>query len=156
MRSRWWRRAAGGAAAFAALEVLLQLTGTDPDPLRLALLVAIGVGVLGLVRDALAVGTVSGDVDVETRSGRPGGDPRLSLYVNLLEAHRVARSHDPAVRDRLGGLADQVLRQRYGVPRADPRASELLGPELVAVLDGPARRLTPAEIDRCLTRIEEL
>ena len=42
------------------------------------------------------------------------------------------------------------------VRRADPRATELLGAELAAVLDGPARRLAPAEIDRYLTRIEEL
>jgi hypothetical protein len=42
------------------------------------------------------------------------------------------------------------------VRRDDPRAAELLGPELVAVLTGPVRRLSPADIDRCLTRIEEL
>lgn len=156
MRGRWGRRVAGGVAAFVALEVVLVVAGTDPDPVRLALLVAVGVGVLGLVRDALVDGGVSWHVDVEAPSVRGTGDPRLSFYVNLLEAHRSARTDDTAVRDRLGGLADQVLRQRYGVPRTDPRATDLLGPELVAVLDGPARKLNPAEIDRYLTRIEEL
>jgi hypothetical protein len=155
-RSRWWRRFGGGIVVFAALEAILLLTETDPDPLRLALLVATCVGVFGLTVDALSDATVSWDVTVEQPSVRTSGDPRLSFYVNLLDAHRSARAHDTALRDRLGGLADQVLRQRHGVARDDPRAAELLGPELAAVLDAPARRLAPAEIDRYLTRIEEL
>ncbi len=155
-RSRWWRRAAGGVVIFAALEAVLLLTETDPDPLRLALLVATCVGVAGLTVDALSDATVSWDVTIEQPSVRTSGDSRLSLYVNLLDAHRAAKTHDTALRDRIGMLADQVLRQRYGVARDDPRAVELLGPELAAVLTGPARRLAPAEIDRYLTRIEEL
>ena len=153
---RWWRRLAGGLVTFAVLYVALALAETDPDPVRLALLVAISAGVLGLVLDALADGSPSWDVPVDRPSGRDTGDPRLSRYVNLLEAHLSARSQDATVRDRLGLLADQVLRQRYGVPRDDPRAAELLGPDLVAVLTQPPRRLEPAEIDRCLTLIEEL
>jgi hypothetical protein len=153
---RWWHRLAGGVVAFVVLYVALVLAETDPDPLRLALLVAIAAGVLGLVLDALEDGSPSWDVPVERPSGRDTGDPRLGLYVNLLEAHLSARSRDATLRHRLGVLADQVLRQRYGVPRDDPRAAELLGPDLVAVLTGPDRRLEPAEIDRCLTRIEEL
>lgn len=155
-RGRWGRRVAGGVVAFAVLELLLLFLDTDPDPVRLALLVATGVAVLGLIRDAVTDGAVSWDVDVERPSVRTSGDPRLSFYANLLEAHGSARSHDTALRDRLAGLADQVLRQRYGVPRDDPRAAELLGPELAAALDGPARRFSPTEIDRYLTRIEEL
>jgi hypothetical protein len=155
-RARWWRRLAGGLAAFAVLEVVLVLADTDPDAVRLALLVAICVCVLGLVPDALGETTPSWEVEVERSSGRDTGDPRLGRYVNLLEAHLSARSHDTALRHRLDVLADQVLRQRYGVSRDDPRAAELLGPELVDVLTGPTRRLAPAEIDRCLTRIEEL
>ncbi len=77
-------------------------------------------------------------------------------YVALLESHRSSRLPDHALRDRLVVLTDQVLRQRYGLRRDDPAVAELLGPELTAVLTGPARRLEPAEIDRCLTRIEEL
>jgi hypothetical protein len=154
--SRWVRRLVGGVVAFVALYVALALARTDPDAVRLALLVAICVGVLGLVLDALSDGSPSWEVPVERPTGRDTGDPRLGRYVNLLEAHLSARSLDATLRDRLGVLADQVLRQRYGVSRDDPRAVELLGPELVAVLTGPARRLGPPEIDRCLTRIEEL
>jgi hypothetical protein len=153
---RWTRRTAGGLVAFAVLEVSLVLTDTDPDAVRLALLVAICVGVLGLVLDALSDGSPSWEVVVEQPSARATGDPRLGRYLNVLEAHLSARLRDTTLRDRLGVLAYQVMQQRYGVGRDDPRAAELLGPELVAVLTGPARRLEPAEIDRCLTRIEEL
>jgi hypothetical protein len=156
VRRRWWRRAAAGAALFAALETGLALAGAGPDPVRLALLVTAGVAVLGLALDALSDPAPAWDMEVERPSTRAGGDQRLGLYVNLIEAHLAARSDDASVRDRLGALADQVLRQRHGVPRGDARAAELLGPELTAVLTGPVRRLSPADIDRCLTRIEEL
>ena len=153
---RWWRRLAGGLAVFSVLEVILVLADLDPDPVRLALLVATCVGVLGLVLDALADGGPSWVVEVEQPTARETSDSRFAHYVAMLEAHLSARSHDVVVRDRLGVLADHVLRQRYGVRHDDPRAPDLLGPELTAVLSGPARRLEPAEIDRCLTRIEEL
>lgn len=155
-KNRWLRRLAGGAAAYVVLGVALELAETDPDPVRLALLVATCVGVLGLIFDALGDGSASWEVVLEQPSVRTSGDPRLARYVSLLEAHRAARSQDTALRDRLAALADQVLRQRHGVARDDPQAAELLGPELTAVLDGEPRRLQPAEIDRYLTRIEEL
>jgi hypothetical protein len=154
--SRWWRRAGAGVLTFVVLEVVLVLADTGPDAVRLALLVATCVGVLGLVLDTLSEGGPSWTVEVERPSVREGGDPRLSRYVNLIEAHLTARSADGALRDRLATLTDQVLRQRYGVHRADPRGETLVGPDLAAVLDGPVRRLSPADIDHCLTRIEEL
>lgn len=154
--NRWLRRLGAGAAAFVVLEVFLVALQTDPDPARLALLVATCVGVLGLIFDALGDGGASWEVVVEQPTVRTSGDPRLARYVSLLEAHRSSRSRDTALRDRLRALADEVLRQRYGVARDDPRAAELLGPELTTVLDGEPRRLQTAEIDRYLTRIEEL
>ena len=153
---RWWRRAAAGVVVFAVLEVVLLLADAGPDAVRLALLVATCVGVLGLVLDTLSDGSPTWAVEVERPSVREGGDPRLSRYVNLIEAHLSARTDDSALRDRLATLTDQVLRQRYAVRRDDPRAEELIGPELAAVISGPVRRLSPADIDRCLTRIEEL
>ncbi|WP_395656067.1 hypothetical protein [Nocardioides sp.] len=154
--ARWWRRAAAGVVAFTVLEVVLVLADAGPDALRLALLVATCVGVLGLVLDALSDPAPSWRVEVEKPSARTPGDPRLGRYVNLLEAHLSARADDAALRDRLRSLADQVLRQRHGLRRDDPRAVALLGPEVTAVLEGPPRRLAPAEIDHCLTTIEEL
>jgi len=153
---RWARRLVGGLVAFAVLEVVLDLTGFDPDPLRLGLLVATCTAVLGLVTDALPDGVPSWDIDVERPSARENGDPRLATYVSLVETHLTARTPGPALRDRLAVLAGQVLRERYGVSRDDPVAAELMGPELGAVLGGPVRRLDRTEIDRCLTRIEEL
>jgi len=61
-----------------------------------------------------------------------------------------------ALRDRLAAVADLRLEQRHSVRLGDPGADELLGPELNAVLSGPPRRLSRDEIDRCVTRIEEL
>ena len=154
--ARWWRRAAAGVLVFAVLEVVLLLAHTGPDALRLALLVATCVGVLGLVLDTLSDPGPSWTVEVEQPSSRAVGDPRLGRYVGLLEAHLSARSDDAALRDRLGALTDQVLRQRHGIRLDDPRAIELLGPDVADVLTGPPRRLGLAEIDRCLTRIEDL
>lgn len=154
--SRWWGRAIAGGVVFGLLELLLVVLDTGPDALRLALLVATSVGVLGLVRDALADPGPSWTVEVEVPSLRHRGDPRLGRYVNLIEAHRAARTDDAALRDRLGVLADQVLRQRHGITRAAPRAADLLGPDLSTTLDGPVRRLGLADVDRHLTTIEEL
>lgn len=152
----WARRLAAAVAVFVVLEVVLVLLDTGPDAARLALLVAIGTAALGLVADGLGDATPSWTVEVEQPSVRESGDPRLGRYVNLLEAHLTARARDAALRERLAAMADQVLGQRYGVRRGDARADELLGPDLIAVLTGPVRRLAPDEIDRCLTRIEEL
>jgi hypothetical protein len=153
---RWVRRLAAGVVLYAVLEVVLVLADAGPDPGRLALVVLTCVAVLGLVLDALAESGPSWTVEVAHPSARDGGDPRLARYVNLVEAHLSARTDDPALRDRLGMLTDQVLRQRYGVGRDDPRAAALIGPDLAAVISGPVRRLSPADIDHCLTRIEDL
>jgi hypothetical protein len=136
--------------AYAGLEVGLELAKADPDPVRLALLVASGVAVLGLLRDALADGGASWDIEVERPSLRERGDPRLRHYLGLIDAHLAARTPDPALRDRLALLTAQVLAQRHGA-RGEPHPAELAW-----VLEGPPRRLSPAEIDRCLTQIEEL
>ncbi|MBB3043265.1 hypothetical protein KM427_19305 [Nocardioides sp. LMS-CY] len=153
---RWWPRVAGAVAAFAGFEVLLTVIEADPDPIRLALLVAICTALLGLLVDALGGAEPSWRVEVERPSVRESGDPRLVRYVALIEAHLSSRTAEHALRDRLAQLADQVLRQRHGLHRDDPEAAQLLGPELVGVLSGPPRRLSRAEIDRCLTAIEEL
>jgi len=149
-------RLLGAVVAFVGLYVPLALLGSDPDPIRLALLIGTCVALLGLMFDALGGGEPSWTVEVDRPSARETGDPRLVRNVALLESHRSARLPDHALRDRLLVLTDEVLRQRYGLRRDDPAAAAMLGPELAAVLTGPARRLEPAEIDRCLTRIEEL
>lgn len=156
MRDRWWPRIAGGVVAYVGFEVLLTLLDADPDPLRLALLVATCTAILGLVFDALDGGEPSWQIDVERPSVRDGGDPRLVRYVGLIEAHQSSRTPDHALRDRLAVLTDQVLRQRHGIGRADPAAAAVLGPELTDLLTAPPRRLSNAQIDHYLTIIEEL
>lgn len=156
MRNRWARRLVGAVVAFVGLYVALTLLDTEPEPIRLALLVGTCVALLGLMYDALGGGEPGWSVEVDRPSAREGGDPRLVRNVALLEGHQSARLPDHALRDRLAVLTDEVLRQRYGLRRDDPAAAEMLGPELTGVLTGPARRLDPTEIDRCLTRIEEL
>ncbi len=156
MKRAWMRRAGAGVVAFAGLEVLLVVVGADPDPVRLALLVAVGTAVFGVLVDALATPESTWAVEVERPAAQESGDPRLVRNVALLEAHLSSRAPDHTLRDRLAVLTDQVLRQRHGVRRTDAAARDLLGPELTAVLDGPPRRLSRAEIDRCLTLLEEL
>jgi hypothetical protein len=156
MTGRWPLRVAGGLAAYVGLGALLILIKAEPDPLRLALLVATCTAILGLVRDALDGSEPTWHVEVERPSVRDSGDPRLVRYVGLLEAHQSSRTSDHALRDRLAVLTDQVLRQRRGLGRDDPEAAAILGPELTDVLTGPPRRLSRAQIDRCLTTIEEL
>jgi hypothetical protein len=154
--SRWWRRAAGAAAAYAVLEVTLVVLDSDPDPVRLALLVLTCTALLGLVADTLMGDEAVWVVDTDHHDVRPTGDPRLVRYVGLIESHLSAKGDDRALRDRLGTLAEQALRQRHGVTRDDAAAAELLGTELHDLFSGPPRRITLAQLDRYLTTIEEL
>ena len=85
-----------------------------------------------------------------------GMDHGFASYLRVLEGHLTVDVPDNVLRDRLAGLARLRLEQRHGLRLGDPRADELLGPELTAVLTGPPRRLSRAEIDRCVPRIEEL
>jgi hypothetical protein len=153
---RWGRRLVGGLAAYVGFGALLVLLDADPDPVRLALLVATCTAILGLVADSLNGSEPSWEVDIERPSVRDSGDPRLVRYVGLIDAHESSRTPDHTLRDRLAVLTDQVLRQRYGLSRHDPDAAEILGAELTDLITGPPRRLSRTQIDRCLTTIEEL
>ncbi|MCW2794134.1 MAG: hypothetical protein JWO76_3232 [Nocardioides sp.] len=154
---RWWWRLACAAVLFAVLEVVFVATELEPDALRLGLLVALGFATLGLVLDALADTGPAWDVDAVRPPGLTGLDPRMARDLSLLESHVTARAPDAALQDRLTRLADLVLRLRHGVDHRAPAGVELLGPEVAALLTGaPGRRLSPAEIDRCVARIEEL
>lgn len=154
--ARWWRRVALAVGLYAVLEVSFVRVDFDPDPLRLALLVALGVALVGLVLDSLPDVAPEWEVHVVRPATPPGQDHRTSLNLRILEGHLTARTPDSALRDRLGALADQVLRVRHDVDREDPRAADLLGPELHRVLTEPPRRLGRDEIERCVRRIEEL
>lgn len=154
-RGLWWRL--GGAALLTAvLYVAFTLLEFEPHLVPLALLVVVAVAAVGLFVDGLGVDDQSWTVQVERWAKEPGLDPRFSLYLRTIESHLTAQTPDATLRDRFADLAGRRLEQRHGVRLGDPRAGELLGPDLTAVLDGPPRRLSRAEIDRCVQRIEEL
>ena len=152
----WWWRAAGAVLLFGVLLVTFTVVDFEPDPVRLGLVVALGVAVAWLARDSL----VEHGQLWTVREVRPivpaGGDVKLASYVRLIENNLTARVPDRNVRDRLARLCDERLERRHGLVRGDPRADELLGADLVQALSGPPRRFGATEIDHYLTRIEEL
>jgi hypothetical protein len=153
---RWARRAAGAAALFVVLDLVLTRFEFAPDHLRLALLVALAAAVTGLLTDSLAEGGSTWAGEPMGSGGATATDPHLASYVRVLESHLTARGADTALRDRLSALCDERLRRRHALSRDDPAAEALLGPELTGVLAGPPRRLRKEQIDDYLRRIEEL
>jgi len=153
---RWLRRAAGAAALAFGLDVVLTLFDFAPDHLRLALLVALGVAVIGLVSDSLGEEPPAWRVEPMGTGGVTATDPHLASYVRILESHLTARTADTGLRDRLAKLCDERLARRHALTREDPEAEVLLGSALLRDLAGPPRRLRREEIDGHLRRIEEL
>lgn len=139
----------------AATEAVLAVTGHDLHPVEVALLAAVGVLVI-------AVGL---QLEAEPRSLWAVRDPevvqppverRLAAYARMIESNQTARQPDPLVRDLLRRIADERLDRRHGLTRADPAAVPLLGLDLLSVLDGPPRRITPHRLSAYLDRIEAL
>ena len=155
-RRTWWLRIAVGAVVFVALQLVLTYFDYGPRPARLGLVVALGVVVAGLVHDTLRdpSGTWAGPAVRPITP--PGSDARLAGYVRLVEGHLTARIPDAALRDRLAELCDERLERHRGLRRSDPEAEALLGPDLLRDLAAPPHRLSRAEIDDHLRRIEEL
>lgn len=153
---RWWWRVAVGVLAFATVELVVAVIDARADELRLALVVALGVGGVSLLLDAAGAVPARWSAYVEPEGRLSRLDPRTASYLRVVETHRSAREPDPALRGRLRELSDRTLRARHDLGVADPGAGVLLGPELQAVLTGPVRRLSLDEIERCVERIEQL
>jgi hypothetical protein len=153
---RWWWRLVGGVLVFAAIEATVRLIHGQADELRLALVVALVVGAVAVLLDASPAAPAVWAARVDRESGLGRLDPRTASNLRLLEGHLSAKEADGALRGRLRELADQTLRARHDLSADDPRAEGLLGHELGRVLSGPVRRLHLEEIERCVTRIEEL
>ena len=133
-RAAWWWRAGIGLLTYAALEITFTLLGEAPDALRLALLVALATVALGLLRDGVELEAARWTPPPVPSVVPPGSDARLAAYVRLIEGMRTARTPDGALRDHLLALG---------------------GGRLDEELAGPPRRLSLAEIDDYLRRIEE-
>lgn len=134
---QWRRRMLAGAAigggGFAAATWL----DFEPQPVAYVLMVVIVLAGAWLVLDTVNAPSA------QWRSGPPAREDRVdeaTSDLRILSSHQQATTPSPAVRDRLVGLA----RSR------DPDLAATLLDELE-----PERRLTPAQIDRILTRIEE-
>lgn len=155
-RRRWWWRLAGGVIAFAGIEALMAVINGQADELRLALVVALVVCASGLLVDASPVEPAVWIGQAEPEAGLARLDPRTASYLRIIESHLSAREVDSGLRNRLRELTDKTLRARHDLTVDDPRAEELLGHELRRVLTEAPTKLHPEQIDRCVTRIEEL
>lgn len=149
------RRLLAVVGVLAVVEAVLAVTGHDLHPVEVTLLAAVGVLVV-------AVGL---QLESEQRSLWPEHHPepvqvpverRLATYTRMIESSQTARQVDPLVRDLLRRIVDERLDRRHGLTRADPAAAPLLGLELLSVLDGPPRRITPDRLSTYLDRIEQL
>jgi hypothetical protein len=109
----------------------------DPQPAAYVVMVVIVFSVVWLVLD-----TVDAPAALWLQSLPAAGDrvDEATSDLRILSSHVQASTPSPTVRDRLVALA----RAR------DPALAESIHHELE-----PVRRLSPAEIDRILTRIEE-
>ena len=157
-----WQSIVGAVLVAVLTWLVLVLLQFEPDPVRVLLIVALVAAVSHLLGEALGAQEPmvrQWMTDVE-ESVRPAGqDARLSFLVRVLTQHQVARHPDGHLAECLTELADRRLQQRHGVRREQEpeRAAQLLGPDLSRVLtEAPGRRLSPAEIDRHLRRIEDL
>ncbi|MBS2938983.1 hypothetical protein KDN32_14685 [Nocardioides sp. J2M5] len=134
-----WRGRVLGATALAAIGYgVALLLDFEPHPLPYALWWTIATAMVWLVVDTASVPRTV------WRNGMPRGADRVdqaSSDLRVLSSHLQANEPTGALRDRLVGLA----RAR------DPDLADELRLELDTV-----RRLSPADIDRILTRIEEI
>lgn len=156
MARRWRWRLVAAALTWGILLLVFSWARFEPDPLRLGLLVVLMAAATGLVLDSTGSTAISWAVTPVRATALAWEDPRTARLLRMLEAHGTARAPDAALRDRLAELVDLALLQRHDLRREDPAAADLLDPRLLRLLDEPPRRLSRAEIDEHLTRIEDL
>jgi hypothetical protein len=159
--SRWAGRAAAAFAVWLGAGLAAWLIGAEPHPGLLALVVAVLAAALWLLLDLSGSSEpVRWPMPAEAPVRAPGEDPRLERLHRMLVQHQAAHDVGEALHRELARLADQRLLLHHGVTReaVPERAVELLGPELSRVLAQrpPYPRLTTAQVDVLLQRIEEL
>jgi len=122
-------------------------------------LLVVAVGLLGaaLALDLLTrPGPLWPSTTVEDAAILHGRDARTLSHLRVLESHLAAGSPDLALRNRLAGIADDVLRTTHGAGLASDRDRALLGDEVAHLLTTSTAPLTPRTIAVCLTRLESL
>lgn len=156
---RWVGRVGAAGAQVVVVALVLQVAGFEPDLARVLLIGAVCAAAAWVTLDVLVDAGPGWQVEVEPPVAEPAADTRLSTYRRVLDSHlQGARAEpaDPAVLDALARLARRALMQRHHLQWDDPRAAERLHPDLRAMLGAGPRRLGVAEIDRCLSHIEEI
>ncbi len=163
MRS-WPGRLALAFAVWLAVTAAAYLLGNQPRPGLLALTVAAAAAVLWLFLDVSGDSETARWLSPRDEPLRPlGEDARLAQLTRVVSQHLDAHQAGDSLHRQLAEVADRTLVARHGVSyRADPdRAAEMLGPELVEVLEvasgrAPAHRLGLDRIDLLVSRIEDL
>jgi hypothetical protein len=153
---RWWFRLAVLIASAVTVLWFAGRFGMEPDPVRVVLVSAAVVVLVGLLVDAApppAPGWRLQETHVADYHRR---DPRTAANLRILEHHLAVSHPDAGLRDRLAELAEQVLLVRYGEQPETARAYRLMGPDLTRLVNDPPRKLRREEIERCVRGIEEL
>ena len=143
-------------ATYVGITVVTRVVELDPNPWVLALVMGLAASFIGLMAVTLRNEAAVWAVDGTSLSSQSGHDARFAATIRLIEGHLAAREPDGILRDRLAALADRTLDLRHGFGLDDPRARDLLGSDVMAVLRGPVRRLNLTDIEATLTRIEDL
>ncbi|HET8602587.1 MAG TPA: hypothetical protein VFM09_01545 [Marmoricola sp.] len=153
------RRLALGLAAAVAANVVLSLVSRRHDVVVISLAVLCLVALGGaLVDGSTSLAPARWTTDRLVDEPLPRSEATLGRYQRLLEQHWTARRLDDGLQRRLLALAERRLLQSRGLTRdTDPEeVRRRLGPELGSLEARAPRRLTPAQIDRIIDRIEEL
>lgn len=153
---RWWFRLVLCVVAAVTTVVVTTRLEMDPDPLRVVLITAAVVVLVGLLADAGPGPAPSWRLDESHLVDHHRRDARTAANLRILHHHLAMDRVDSALRDRLGQLTEQVLLVRHGERPETARAYRLMGPELTHVVNDPPHRLSREDIERCITRIEEL
>jgi len=156
MRTRWLVRVGGLALLVVVLYTGFAFFDYQPRLVPLALLATVCVATSWLAGDVLGDLGPGWEVLPVRYVVPPGEDARLGTYLSVVEGHVTSTTPDGALQHRLRQLADLQLVRRHGLTVDDPRADELLGPELLSVLDDPPRRLRVEQIERQVRRVEEM
>jgi hypothetical protein len=136
------------------------MTGTPEILAVVALVPAVaGVGLIGWRATRGGGGVAWLPAHVPLSSTDAAEDGRLRTLERIVTGHLEAREPNGMLALQLRRLAERRLALRHGV-RLDSepdRAAALLGPEVMALLETrPPRRLSLAQIDDVLRRIEEV
>lgn len=157
----WRTRFATLFGVWLVIALVAWLAGNQPRPGLLALVLAVGAGILWLFLDlTFESEPTAWPETAEDPIRPPGEDVRLSLLHHVVEQHHDAHEVGDTLHRELTTLADHRLVARHGISlRADPeRAASYLGRELTGVTTArpPYPRLSNAQINAVLDRIEAM